>query len=329
MKTILVTGGAGFIGSHFIKMILDKRPEYKVINIDNLTYAGDLSNLPQAPNDRYRFYKVDICDKIGLERVFSKHPIDCVINFAAESHVDRSIQSPEVFIKTNVLGTQTLLEVARIHWSQNWIQGDTSDLQYKEGVKFVQISTDEVYGSTTPDCKFTELSPLCPSSPYSASKAGADLIVFAYSKTYNMPINITRCGNNYGPNQHVEKLIPLVIKKALSDEEIPIYGDGLQMRDWVYVEDHCLGILKVLEEGKIGSTYNISGGDILKNVDVAEHILKILQMSKSKVVHIEDRKGHDYCYALNCSKIANELGWQRQVDFEEGLVKTIKWYKGE
>jgi len=310
METILVTGGAGFIGSNFVKYMISKE-ESKIINYDALTYAGNLENLKEVESHPYyTFIKGDIVDRSKVEEVFKNYRIDYVINFAAESHVDRSIKDPDIFVKTNVLGTQVLLDVSR-----------------KFGIKkFIQISTDEVYGSLGPEGYFTEESPLAPNSPYSASKAGADMLVRAYFKTYGLPVNITRCSNNFGPHQHPEKFIPTVILNALQDNPIPIYGDGQNIRDWLYVEDHCRAIELVLKKGRIGEVYNIGGNNEWKNIDIAKLILKLLGKPESLIQFVADRPGHDRRYAIDSSKIQKELGWKPQNSFDLAILKTIEWY---
>ncbi|MHA1274835.1 MAG: dTDP-glucose 4,6-dehydratase [Promethearchaeota archaeon] len=314
MKICMITGGMGFIGSNFIRYILENHPEYKIINIDKLTYAGNPENLKDIPEkypDKYKFYKTDICDFDSINKIIQKEKIEYIINFAAESHVDRSIENPSVFCNTNVFGTLNLLNAAL----KNKI------------LKFIQISTDEVYGSLGfEDEPFTESTPLSPSSPYSASKASADLLVNAYYKTYNLPVNITRCSNNYGPYQFPEKLIPLMINNALQDKELPIYGRGINVRDWIYVEDHCKAILKVLETGKIGEIYNVGGDSEISNLELVKRLLKILDKPESLIKFVKDRPGHDLRYAMNHDKITRELGWNPTIKLEDGLKKTVDWY---
>jgi dTDP-glucose 4,6-dehydratase len=324
MKKILVTGGAGFIGSNFIKYMLSKYKEYKIINLDKLTYAGNLENLKDVENNpNYTFIKGDICDKELVEEIFSQD-IDYVVNFAAESHVDRSIMDPEIFVKTNVLGMVTLLNAAK----KAWEQGDG----FKEGKKFLQVSTDEVYGSLGETGYFTETTPLDPHSPYSSSKAAADLIVKAYYDTYKMPVNITRCSNNYGPYQFPEKLIPLMINNCLNKKSLPVYGDGLNVRDWLYVEDHCKAIDLVLHKGKIGEVYNIGGNNERTNIEIVKMIVSYIHdnvdssVDESLIKYVEDRKGHDRRYAIDATKIKEELGWYPETKFEDGIKKTIEWY---
>lgn len=321
---ILVTGGAGFIGSNFIKYMLSKYKDYKIINLDKLTYAGNLENLKDVEdNPNYTFIKGDICDKELVEEIFSQD-IDYVVNFAAESHVDRSIMDPEIFVKTNVLGTVTLLNAAKKAWEQR----DS----FKEGKKFLQVSTDEVYGSLGETGYFTENTPLDPHSPYSSSKAAADLIVKAYYDTYKMPINITRCSNNYGPYQFPEKLIPLMINNCLNKKPLPVYGDGLNVRDWLYVEDHCKAIDLVLHKGRIGEIYNIGGNNEKTNIEIVKLIVSYIHdnvdptVDESLITFVADRKGHDRRYAIDATKIKEELGWYPETKFEDGIKKTIEWY---
>ncbi len=333
MKTYLVTGGAGFIGSNFIHYMLEKyNKEIKIINLDALTYAGNLENLAKIENnENYEFIQGDICDKELVAKIFTNNEIDFVVNFAAESHVDRSITDPEIFIKTNVLGTSVLLNVAK----ENWLIGDDV---YKEGVKFLHVSTDEVYGSLGAEGYFTEKTPLDPNSPYSSSKASSDLIVKAYFETFKFPVNITRCSNNYGPYQFTEKLIPLMITNALEGKKLPIYGDGKNVRDWLYVEDHAKAIDIVINNGKLGEVYNIGGHNEKENVDIVNIIIDVVynaldendirrkHINKDLIEYIQDRKGHDRRYAIDPTKISKELGWSPETMFSEGIVKTIKWY---
>lgn len=325
MKTILVTGGAGFIGSNFIHFMLDKHPEYKIINVDALTYAGNLENLKSvADNPNYTFIRTDIRDRAKIDEIFSQYDIDTVVNFAAESHVDRSIVEPDVFLTTNMIGTQILLDVAKKHWKIN--PDDKYCRKYKPDVKFVQISTDEVYGSLGPTGLFTETMPLLPNSPYSASKASADLIVRAYHKTYGMPVNITRCSNNYGPYQFPEKLIPLMIYNCLNDKELPVYGDGMQVRDWLHVFDHCSAIDTVLHKGSSGEIYNIGGNNEKTNIEIVKLIIAALGKSETLINYVKDRPGHDRRYAIDNTKIITELGWKPTYTFEQGMKETIEWY---
>ncbi|MBP2032202.1 dTDP-glucose 4,6-dehydratase [Clostridium algifaecis] len=325
MKTYLVTGGAGFIGSNFIHYMFKKHENIKIINYDKLTYAGNLENLKSVENNsNYLFIQGDICDKDKLQQVFEKHDIDYVVNFAAESHVDRSIREPETFVKTNVLGTVTLLNAAK----NDWILGDG----FKSGKKYLQVSTDEVYGSLGKDGYFTEKTPLDSHSPYSSSKASADLMVKAYYDTYKMPLNITRCSNNYGAYQFPEKLIPLIINNCLNKRELPIYGDGLNIRDWLYVEDHCKAIDMVMENGKVGQVYNIGGHNERTNIHIVKTIISYIHdnvdssVDESLIRYVEDRKGHDRRYGIDPEKIKTELGWYPETRFEDGIIKTIKWY---
>lgn len=327
MKNIIVTGGAGFIGSNFIKYILNKNKDVKIINIDKLTYAGNLENLKEVEkNPRYVFKKVDISDAINIEKIMNEYKIDTIINFAAESHVDRSIKDPTEFINTNIKGTQVLLDAAK----KTWLVGED---KYKEGTKYIQVSTDEVYGSLDlEDECFTEKTSLNPHSPYSASKASADMLVKAYYDTYKLPICITRCSNNYGPYQFPEKFIPLVINNCLKHKKVPIYGDGSNIRDWLFVEDHCVAIYKVLEKGNLGEIYNIGGHNERKNIQIVKTIIKYLNENIDKnitedlIVFVKDRKGHDKRYGINPEKISRELGWQPETKFEDGIIYTINWY---
>lgn len=310
---ILVTGGCGFIGSNFIGYLLARNDLAKITNIDALTYAGNPANLAGVVADygeRYEFLKADICDAEKVDQVLSKHDYFAVINFAAESHVDRSIDSPGDFIHTNVVGTSTLLNAARRHGVE----------------RFVQISTDEVYGSLGPEGKFTETSPLEPSSPYSASKASADLLALAYHHTYGMRVVITRCSNNYGPYQFPEKLIPLMIIKAMGGNALPVYGDGLNVRDWIHVEDHCAAILAALMNGKSGQVYNIGSDGELRNIDVVKRILAHLGKPESLIEYVTDRLGHDRRYAIDSTKAHRELQWKPSHRHEEGIIETIDWY---
>ncbi|GGL56489.1 dTDP-glucose 4,6-dehydratase [Sporolactobacillus putidus] len=308
---LLVTGGAGFIGSNFVHHMLRFHPDDTIVNYDLLTYAGNLENLKDVENNsNYHFVRGDIRNRELLDYIIDHFDIDTVVNFAAESHVDRSITEPDVFVKTNVLGTQTLLDVAK---SRNVN-------------KYLQISTDEVYGSLGPDGYFTETTPLAPNSPYSASKASADLLVRAYYETYGMNVNITRCSNNYGPYHFPEKLIPLMVTNALEGKELPVYGDGKNIRDWLYVEDHCRAIDLVLHKGKSGEVYNIGGHNEKRNIDIVERIVDTLGKSRDLIKHVTDRLGHDRRYAIDPTKIETELGWEPQYTFETGIKETIQWY---
>ena len=322
--TILVTGVAGFIGSNFVYYYLRKHKDRKIIGLDKLTYAGNLDNLSKLSEEeknRFTFIKGDINDRKLLEEIYSKYEIDGVINFAAESHVDRSIHDPGIFVKTNVLGTQTLLHVFKEHYDERKKQ------------KFLHISTDEVYGALGPTGYFTEETPLDPHSPYSASKASSDLIVKAYHDTYGLNTNITRCSNNYGPYQFPEKLIPLMIHNALNHKELPVYGDGKHVRDWLYVEDHCKAIDLVFEKGKSGEVYNIGGHNEKENIEIVKLIITYLQektkdkeINEGLIKHVKDRLGHDRRYAIDPTKIKDELGWEPETRFEDGIKKTIDWY---
>lgn len=325
MKTYLVTGGAGFIGSNFIHYMFKKYSDIKIINLDKLTYAGNLENLKEVENNlNYTFIQADICDKETVERIFKENDIDFVINFAAESHVDRSIKEPEVFAKTNILGTVTLLNAAKNAW-------ETQD-GFKSGKKYLQVSTDEVYGSLGAEGYFTEKTPLDPHSPYSSSKTSADLMVKAYYDTYKMPVNITRCSNNYGPYQFPEKLIPLIINNCLSKKILPVYGDGMNIRDWLYVDDHCKAIDMVLNNGRLGEVYNIGGHNERTNIHIVKTIIDYINrnvdrnVTEELIKYVDDRKGHDRRYGIDPQKIREELGWYPETTFEVGIEKTIKWY---
>ena len=325
MKNILVTGGAGFIGSNFVKVMLEKHPDYRIINIDALTYAGNLENFKEIENNpNYKFIKCDIRDRKKIDEIFHLYDIDVVINFAAESHVDRSIEEPEVFLTTNIIGTQVLLDAAKKFWKVN--PNDKYCKEYKPGVKFLQISTDEVYGALGKTGMFVETMPLMPNSPYSASKASADMIVRAYYKTYGFPINITRCSNNYGPYQFPEKLIPLMINNCLKEKELPVYGDGMQVRDWLHVSDHCSAIDTVLHKGVDGEVYNIGGNNEKANIDIVKLIIRTLGKSEKLIKYVKDRPGHDRRYAIDNTKITTELGWKPVYTFEQGIKETIQWY---
>ena len=324
MKTILVTGGAGFIGSNFVKLMIGRHSEYRIINVDALTYAGNLENLKDIDNkENYIFVKADIRDRKMIEEIFKTYDIDSVVNFAAESHVDRSIEEPEVFLTTNVIGTQTLLDVAKKYWKIN--PDDKYCKEYKEGVKFLQVSTDEVYGALGETGMFVETMPLMPNSPYSASKASADMVVRAYSETFGMPVNITRCSNNYGPYQFPEKLIPLMINNCLNEKDLPVYGDGMQVRDWLHVSDHCDAIDTVLHKGKDGEVYNIGGNNEKANIEIVNLIIDTLGKSEDLIKYVKDRPGHDRRYAIDNSKITRELGWKPAYTFEQGMKETIQW----
>ena len=326
MKKILVTGGAGFIGSNFIQYILDHQKDLVLlVNLDALTYAGNLENLKAAEQDaRYRFVKGDVRDKELVEQLFQKYDFDTVVHFAAESHVDRSITDPEVFLTTNILGTHTLLEAAKSAWKCEPDNKHSKD--YREGVRYLQVSTDEVYGALGKTGMFTEATPLAPNSPYSASKASADMLVRAYYQTFGLPVNITRCSNNYGPYQFPEKLIPLMIHNAQHDKPLPVYGDGMQIRDWLHVKDHCAAIAAVLEAGRPGEIYNIGGNNEKANLEIVRLILKELDKSEELIQYVQDRPGHDRRYAIDNTKITTELGWRPAYTFEQGIHETILWY---
>ncbi|RCX19005.1 dTDP-glucose 4,6-dehydratase [Fontibacillus phaseoli] len=307
---LLVTGGAGFIGSNFVLYMLSQHPDYKIVNVDALTYAGNLENLKSVEkHSNHTFVKADITDAKAMNELVGQG-VDVVVNFAAESHVDRSILEPDVFVKTNVLGTQVLLDAARSHNIK----------------KFVQVSTDEVYGTLGETGLFSETTPLAPNSPYSASKAGGDMLVRAYHETFGLPVNITRCSNNYGPYQFPEKLIPLMISKALADEPLPVYGDGLNIRDWLYVEDHCSAIDLVIHQGRNGEVYNIGGNNERTNLHIVKTILHKLSKPETLITHVKDRPGHDRRYGIDPTKTMTELGWKPQHSFETGIGETISWY---
>ena len=312
--TIIVTGGAGFIGSNFIFYMLDKHPEDRIVCVDKLTYAGNLSTLESVmdkPN--FRFVKADICDRKAIYDLFEEEHPDMVVNFAAESHVDRSIENPEVFLQTNILGTQVMLDACRKYGIQ----------------RYHQVSTDEVYGDLPldrPDLFFTEETPIHTSSPYSSSKAGADLLVLAYHRTYGLPVTVSRCSNNYGPYHFPEKLIPLMIANALNDKPLPVYGEGLNVRDWLYVEDHCKAIDLIIRNGRVGEVYNIGGHNEMRNIDIVRLICQKLGKPESLITYVTDRKGHDMRYAIDPTKIHNELGWLPETKFADGIKKTIDWY---
>lgn len=314
MKTILVTGGAGFIGSNFIFFMLKNYSEYKIICLDKLTYAGNLSTLHSVMiNPYFEFIKADICDRKAVNELFSKEKPDIVVNFAAESHVDRSIENPEIFLQTNIIGTASLLDAC-----------------CKYGIeRFHQISTDEVYGSLSFDRleeRFTESMPLNATSPYSSSKASADLLALAYYKTYGVPITISRCSNNYGPYQFPEKLIPLMLVNAIADKPLPVYGTGMNIRDWIYVEDHCRAVASIIQDGRAGEVYNIGTGTALCNLDIVKLICKKLGKPESLITYVSDRRAHDLRYAVDTSKIEKELGWKPVVSFSEGICRTVNWY---
>lgn len=353
MKTYLVTGAAGFIGANYLKYILAKHSDIKVVVLDLLTYAGNLGTIAKdIDHDRCEFVKGDICDRELADKLFAQYQFDYVVNFAAESHVDRSIENPQLFLQTNILGTQNLLDAAR----RSWVTGKDEQgyPTWRKGVRFHQVSTDEVYGSLGADGYFTEETPLCPHSPYSASKASADMIVVAYADTYKMPVSITRCSNNYGPFHFPEKLIPLIIKNILEGQKLPVYGDGTNVRDWLYVEDHCKAIDLVVNEGKAGEIYNVGGHNEKQNIEIVKltiatiyrmmsEILAYREVLKKKeyngqgeisidwinnslITFVKDRLGHDQRYAIDPVKITRELGWYPETKFEDGIVKTIQWY---
>ena len=328
MTTILATGVAGFIGCNYLYYSLRKYPERKIIGLDKLTYAGNFGNfstLSDEERERFTFIRGDISDLDLVESIFKKHPIDRVVNFAAETHVDRSIHDPSEFLRTNILGTGILLRAARDAWSRNG--------SWQKDKKFLQVSTDEVYGSLGASGSFSEKTPLDPHSPYSASKASADLLVKAYHDTYGMPVCITRCSNNYGPYQFPEKLIPLIIRNALNHQPLPIYGDGKQVRDWLFVEDHCRALDVVLEEGRTGEVYNIGGNNEWENIRLVKVLISVLheqtgdpRISEDLIQFVKDRPGHDRRYAIDSSKIIKELNWHPKTDFTEGIQKTVRWY---
>lgn len=312
--TIIVTGGAGFIGSNFVFHMLQAHPDYRIVCLDKLTYAGNLSTLePVLQQDNFRFVKADICDRQAVDKLFQEEKPDIVVNFAAESHVDRSIENPGIFLETNIMGTAVLMDACRKYGIQ----------------RYHQVSTDEVYGDLPldrPDLFFTEETPLHTSSPYSSSKASADLLVMAYYRTYGLPVTISRCSNNYGPYHFPEKLIPLMIANALADMPLPVYGNGENVRDWLYVEDHCRAIDLIINNGKVGEVYNVGGHNEKRNIDIVRIICQELGKPESLIVHVEDRKGHDRRYAIDPAKIHRELGWLPETKFEDGIKKTIKWY---
>lgn len=312
--TVIVTGGAGFIGSNFIYYMMNNHPKYRIVCVDSLTYAGNPNNLKAiADKLNFRFCRTDITDREAVYRIFEEEKPDIIVNFAAESHVDRSVSDPTVFLTTNVIGTSVLMDACR-----------------RYGIKrFHQVSTDEVYGDLPldrPELFFTENTPLCTSSPYSASKASADLLVMAYHRTYELPVTISRCSNNYGPYQFPEKLIPLMTVNALENKPLPVYGNGENIRDWLYVEDHCKAIDLIISKGRAGEIYNVGGQNEMKNIDIVKTILSVLGKSDELITYVEDRKGHDLRYAVDPSKIEHELGWKPEKDFSEGIKETVKWY---
>lgn len=332
MQTILITGGAGFIGSNFVPYFLNEHKEYKVVNIDKLTYAGNLDNLKECENNpNYIFIQGDICDRVLIEKIFKDYDIRGVIHFAAESHVDNSIKNPDAFIQTNIVGTFTLIDVAKNYW----LDVPHKVKQGYESCRFHHISTDEVYGDLDETGFFTETTPYNPSSPYSSSKASSDLIVKAYKRTYGLNITISNCSNNYGPKQHNEKLIPTIIRKCLSSEKIPVYGTGKNIRDWLYVLDHCKAIDLIYHKGKNGETYNVGGRNERQNIEIVKTICGILDKKipnktlKSYfelVEFVADRAGHDRRYAIDATKLETELGWMADENFDSGIVKTVDWY---
>ena len=322
MVSYLITGGAGFIGSNFVRYLLKTYADIRIVNLDLLTYAGRPENLPEDP--RHIFVRGDVCDRKLVSRLFSEYDFDTVIHFAAESHVDRSISDPDIFVRTNVMGTLNLLRCAM----DSWFDGS-----WKPGKKYLQVSTDEVYGALGPEGFFTETTPLSPHSPYSASKASGDLFALAFRDTYGMPVNITRCSNNYGPNQYPEKLIPLMIRNAMHHKPLPVYGDGMQVRDWLYVDDHCRAIDLVASKGRAGEVYNVGGHNERTNLEIVRTILRQLhdrlgddEINDGLIRHVEDRPGHDRRYAIDPAKIRQELGWAPETSFETGIQKTIDWY---
>ena len=326
MKTYLVTGGAGFIGANFVLYMLGRYDDVRIINLDKLTYAGNLENLKSVEkNPNYRFVQADICDKEAVSALFREEQIDYVVNFAAESHVDRSIANPQIFVETNVMGTVNLLQCAK----EAWQVGD--DL-YRDGVKYLQVSTDEVYGSLGETGYFMETTPLDPHSPYSSSKAAADLFVKAFSDTYKFPVNITRCSNNYGPYQFPEKLIPLIMNNTLHHKQLPVYGDGMQVRDWLYVEDHCKAIDMVVRDGVLGEVYNVGGHNERPNIFIVKTIIAYIkenvdaEVGEHLITYVTDRKGHDRRYGIDPTKIKDALGWYPETTFEVGIKKTLQWY---
>lgn len=351
--TYLITGGAGFIGSNFVKYMLLTYPQVNLVILDTLTYAGNLGTLVRELKDpRVIFVKGNICDRKVTDKIFTEHHIDYVVNFAAESHVDRSIENPQLFLQVNILGTQNLLDTAKKFWSIG--KDDNNYPIWREGVKYLQVSTDEVYGSLGDDGFFTEITPLAPRSPYSAGKAGGDLIVQAYGETYKMPVNITRCSNNYGPYHFPEKLIPLIIRNILEGKQLPVYGNGNNVRDWLYVEDHCKAIDAVLHRGRVDEVYNIGGHNEKKNIDIVRLVIKTIHdilekepkyrdvlkkkdklpdgsidiswINDDLISFVKDRQGHDHRYAIDPTKISTELGWLPETPFDKGIVKTIYWY---
>ena len=325
MQNILVTGGAGFIGSNFIHYLLETYETICVVNFDALTYAGNLENLRDVETDpRYRFVHGDVRDKAAVDAVFDAYFIDTVVHFAAESHVDRSITQPEVFLSTNIMGTGVLLDSARRHWCTDPDNKHCRD--YRGGVRYLQVSTDEVYGALGQTGMFTETTPLSPNSPYSSSKASADLLVRAWGETFGLPVSITRCSNNYGPYQFPEKLIPLMIRNCVQNIPLPVYGDGMQVRDWLHVRDHCAAIDTVLRRGIPGEIYNIGGNNEKANIEIVRLILNAAGRDESLIRHVQDRPGHDRRYAIDNTKITTKLGWSPRYTFEQGMAETVQWY---
>ncbi len=331
-ETILITGGAGFIGSNFVPYFCEKYPEYNIINLDKLTYAGNLDNLKEcATMKNYRFVQGDICDEQLVEKIFSENDIRGVIHFAAESHVDNSIKGPRAFVNTNIVGTFNLLDAAR----KQWMEAPNKVKQGYENCRFHHISTDEVYGALGNEGMFKETTPYAPNSPYSASKAGSDFLVRAYHHTFGLNVTTSNCSNNYGPKQHHEKLIPLIIEKALSGEPLPIYGKGENVRDWLYVLDHCKAIDLIFHQGKAGETYNIGGHNERNNITIVKTICSILDVKRPRpngkkyeelITYVQDRAGHDFRYAIDATKLETELGWKANENFDTGIVKTVEWY---
>lgn len=323
---ILVTGGAGFIGGNFIRWMRQHAPEHQIVNVDALTYAGNLESLSDIPEDeRYHFVRADIRDRAAMDAIFTEYGITHVVNFAAESHVDRSIVDPEIFLTTNIIGTQVLLDAAKKHWKT--APEDKYSREFRAGVKFLQVSTDEVYGALGKEGKFSETTPLSPNSPYSAAKASADLVCRAYAETFGLPLNITRCSNNYGPFQFPEKLIPLMIHNCMQGKPLPVYGDGMQVRDWLHVSDHCSAIYTVLTRGFSGEVYNIGGNNERANIEIVKLILKTVGAGEELITYVKDRPGHDRRYAIDNTKITEELGWSPAYTFEQGMTETIEWYQ--
>lgn len=324
---ILVTGGAGFIGGNFIRWMRNHAPEHRLVNVDALTYAGNLESLSDISEDeRYHFIRADIRDRAKMGEIFCDYAITHVVNFAAESHVDRSIVDPEVFLTTNIIGTQVLLDAAKQNWKLD--PADKYSRAFQPDVKFLQVSTDEVYGALGKEGMFTETTPLSPNSPYSAAKASADLVCRAYFETFGLPLNITRCSNNYGPYQFPEKLIPLMIHNCMEGKPLPVYGDGMQIRDWLHVSDHCSAIYTVLTKGDVGEVYNIGGNNERANIEIVRQIIRAMGASESLITYVKDRPGHDRRYAIDNSKITSRLGWKPAYTFEQGIDETIRWYCG-